>query len=225
MDSLYSGDNIEEMLTMIFGDCQGVLNVYFTADAGDKVKDIIKNANNSNNNDNNEEDEDDNDNNDDSNSKSDNIDINALKTLTDLDQSTWDKIADVLSKPENNADYLLRHFLSEFSQSKHNEQHEASDNNLSEPYINNEFYPHEVNNYMNKSPPLFKRDIPNVNDITHKKGMLISLWKTPPPPKRNSIHLGYNNNNDDNDKNDKRNTTNQKPQSCVFPLHFFLQSS
>ena len=141
MDSLYSGDNIEEMLTMIFGDCQGVLNVYFTADAGDEVKDIIKNANSSNNNDNNEEDEDDNDNNDDSNSKSDNIDINALKTLTDLDQSTWDKIADVLSKPENNADYLLRHFLSEFSQSKHNEQHEASDNNLSEPYINNEFYP------------------------------------------------------------------------------------
>ena len=132
MDSLYSGDNIEEMLTMIFGDCQGVINVYFTADAGDEVKDIIKTANTSNN-DNNEEDEDDNDNNDDNNSKSDNnIDITALKTLTDLDQSTWDKIADVLSKPENNADYLLRHFLHEFS------QHETSDN---EAYINNEFYP------------------------------------------------------------------------------------
>ena len=125
MDSLYTGDNIEEILTMIFGECQGVVNVYFTSDAGDEVKDIIKNASKDNN-----DDEEDEEENDDEGDKSD-IDINSLKTLNDLDQGTWDKIADVLSKPENNGDYLLRHFISEFS--KHDE--------AEEPYINNEFYP------------------------------------------------------------------------------------
>lgn len=132
MDNLYTSDNIEEILTMIFGDCQGVVNVYFTSDAGDEVKDIIKHASKDNN-DNNEEDEEDND---DEGNKSD-IDINSLKTLTDLDQSTWDKIAEVLSKPENNGDYLLKHFLSEFS--KHDETDDG--NNTTEPYVNNEFYP------------------------------------------------------------------------------------
>ena len=56
--------------------------------------------------------------------------------------------------------------------------------------INNEFYPHEVNNNTNETPPLFKREIKEVNDIVNKKGMLISLWKTP-PPKSDSFHISH----------------------------------
>ena len=67
--------------------------------------------------------------------------------------------------------------------------------------INNEFYPHEVNN-AHETPPLFKRDMKQVRDIVNKKEKLISLWKTP-LPQRDSVYyarkIDNNHNMDEND--------------------------
>ena len=121
-ETLYTSDNIEEILSMVFNDCQGSLNIHFTQQAADEVREILKKSMNTEDEEEEEEKKE--------------IDLSALKTMNDLDMSTWEKISAVLEKIEYNNDYILKHLIEELSKAPE----EKEDGTHEEAYLNSEFY-------------------------------------------------------------------------------------
>ena len=97
---LYNIDNISEILRMVFEEVQCSLVLHFNKEASNNIIKILQSSNS-----NEEEGEE----------KNEEIELEDLKTLSDLSTDTWNKIGDVLENIEYNNDLYFKFFIEDFS--------------------------------------------------------------------------------------------------------------
>ena len=101
-ESLYTIDNVGDIMRMVFDETQSTVCFHFTEEAHNKILKIIKGENKPS-----EEDEE--------GGGEKEEDISDLKNLSDLSPDTWNKIRAVLERIEYNNDVFLKNFIKDFS--------------------------------------------------------------------------------------------------------------
>ena len=101
-ESIYTIDNIGEIMRMVFDETQSTVSFHFNEEAHNKILKIIQGENKPTD----EEEE---------GGGEKEEDIADLKNLTDLSTDTWNKIRDVLENIEYNNDIFLKNFIKDFS--------------------------------------------------------------------------------------------------------------
>jgi hypothetical protein len=99
---LYNLDNIGEIMRMFFDEAQCTLTLHFNEEATNLITKIIQNANIKEG----EEEEE---------NPVPDIELTDLRNITDLSADTWNKIGEVLEKPEYNNDIYFKFFMEDFS--------------------------------------------------------------------------------------------------------------
>jgi len=101
-ESIYTIDNIGEIMRMVFDETQSTVSFHFNEEAHNKILKIVQGENKPTD----EEEE---------GGGEKEEDIADLKNLTDLSTDTWNKIRDVLENIEYNNDIFLKNFIKDFS--------------------------------------------------------------------------------------------------------------